>query len=250
MMGLLVFIFSLSGIFSQTIDPELERYFEKRYGYLKDDPLRDSPSSITQTSTSFLKDKIFTYTLIPQPDYTEIPLHYDLKKQNTSGPLSYYITLPSKNTILKTYTMVDVTVDKDEYLDVIKKLSSIGFLMAGEETSRESKNTVIFGWVCDSYFNSLFKIKGVERVSISSRKLSAPPISLLITVKVPNNRSLTVFIDRFITKLSEYGFRRENLEILSEDKKYRFSVIRIKGSIPLDKIKLIIRSPFVVEVQS
>ncbi len=245
------FIIFLSQIFSQTIDPEIERYFEKKYGYLKNDPLRDSPASISSVAkTSKLKDAIFIYTAIPQPDYTEIPLHYDLKKQNTSGAISYYVSLPSKNLSIKTYTMVDISVRKDKYSDVIKALSSINFLMAGEETSQQSINTIIFGWVSDSDFDSIVKIKGVESVSISSRDLTAPPISLFITVKVPNNRDLTVFINKFIEKLSEYGFKKENVEIVSSDKKYRFSVIKIKGSIPIDKTKIIIKSPFVVDVQS
>ncbi len=248
---MLFFIIILSRIFSQTIDPELERYFERKYGYLKNDPVRDSPVSISSaTAVSKLKDKMFIYTTVPQPDYSEIPLHYDLKKQNTSGAISYYVNLPSKTEGIKTYTMVDISIRKDKYSDVIKALSSINFLMAGEETSQQSINTVIFGWVSDSDFDSIVKIKGVESVSISSRDLTAPPVNLSITVKVPNNRELAVFIDKFIEKLSEYGFKRENVEILSSDKKYRFSVIKIRGSIPIDKTKIIIKSPFVINVQS
>lgn len=246
----LVFVLISFILNSQVIDPELQRYFEKNYGYLKDSQLRDSPISISERNDGKLKDSLITYTTIPQPDYSEIPLHYDIKKQNTTGAISYYVTNPEEKGKVKTYTTVDIIVPKKFYSKIIKELSSFGFIMAGEETNRESDYVILFGWVDDSNFDKLIKINGVERVSVSNRIIKAPQTKLLITVKVPNNRDIPLFIDKFTQKLSEYGFERENIEIVTKDKKYRFSVIKIKGSIPIDKTKVIIKSPFVIDIQS
>lgn len=246
--GVLFLFVSVS--FSQVVDPELERYFEKNYGYLKNDPLRDSPSSLTETSVSNLKSALITYTRVSEPNYTDIPLHYDIKKYNTSGPISYYVSNIKKSDI-KTHTLVDIRIVKEKYSAVIKELSSLGFLMAGEEVYGEgSKKVVIFGWIDDLNFNRLKNINGVESFSVSSRNITAPLANLLITVKVPNNRDLVRFIDKFISKLGEYGFQKENVEIISNDKKYRFSIIKIKGKLPIDKTRVVIKSPFVIDVSS
>lgn len=246
-----IFLFGVSLIVnSQVVDPEIQRYFEKNYGYLKGSELRDSPISVSEKKGEKLKEILITYTRIPQPDYSEIPLHYDLKKQNTTGALSYYVTPPQEKGKIKTYTAVDVTVAKRLYEKALKELSSNGFILAGEETSRESEYVVVFGWIEDSYFERLIKINGVERIALSTRNIKAPQTKLLITLKVPNNRNIPLFIDRFTQKLAEYGFSREDIEIVSEDKRYRFSVIKIRGTIPIDKTKLIIKSPFVIEIDS
>lgn len=122
--------------------------------------------------------------------------------------------------------------------------------MGGEESSIQSNELIIFGWIEESNFKKLLKINGVKSVSLSSRNLIAPKTKLIITVKVPNNRDIPTFIDKFSEKLSEYGFVREGVEIIENDKKFRFSIIKIKGTIPLDKTKIIITSPFVINIQS
>ncbi|MCX7905805.1 MAG: hypothetical protein N2446_03795, partial [Elusimicrobiales bacterium] len=187
---------------------------------------------------------------LPQPDYTELPLHYDLKKQNTTGSISYYVSYPQEFKNIPLYTPIDIVILKDKYSSVIKKLSDAGFIMSGEEISKDSPYMVIFGWIDDSKFNKLKDINEIERISISTRNIKAPPKKLLITVKVPNNRNIISFIDKFTSKLAEYGFKKENIEIISNDKKYRFSIIKIKGTIPLDKTKVILKSPFVIDIQS
>ena len=245
-----VFLVVSAVLNSQAIDPEIQKYFEKKYGYLKEDELRDAPMSISEKKGGSHKDSLITYTILPQPNYTEIPLHYDLKKQNTTGALSYYVREPKDKGSIKTYTQIDLTVNKNLYDKAIKELSSSGFILAGEETSRGSDEVIVFGWVEDTSFEKVIKIKGVEKVSVSTRNIKAPQTKLLITIKVPNNRDIPLFIDKFTQKLSEYGFSRENVEIISEDKRYRFSIIKIKGSIPIDKTKSIIKSPFVVDIQS
>ncbi|MCX7641139.1 MAG: hypothetical protein N2Z20_00710 [Elusimicrobiales bacterium] len=250
MLGEIIFFALTILLNSQVIDPELQRYFEKNYGYLKDDSMRNAPVSISEALNPKLKNSLITYTIVPQPDYTEIPLHYDLKKQNTAGSISYYVSQPKETKYVPTYTGVDILVLKSKYSSALKLLTSLGFIMAGEEVNKDEPYVIIFGWIDDSNFNKVMHINGVERISVSTRILKAPPRKLLITVKVPNNRDITLFIDRFVSKLTEYGFEKENIEIVSADKKYRFSIIKIKGTVPLDKTKIILKSPFVIDIES
>lgn len=249
MINIAVYIFLLY-INAQVIDPELQRYFEKNYGYLKDSSLRDAPISSHRETNERLKDSLITYTLLPQPNYTEIPLHYDIKKQNTTGSISYYVPNPEDLKRIKFYSLVDIRIEKKYYNNVIKDLTSYGFLMAGEEYSPQSEELTIFGWLEDSSFKKVFKIGGVKSISLSSRNLVAPKTKLVITLKVPNNRDLPTFIDKFSEKLSEYGFIREKVEIVENDKKFRFSIIKLEGTLPIDKTRVITTSPFVINVQS
>lgn len=252
---LFLFVFyPLLNLNSQYIDPELERYFEKHYGYLKSE-LRDSP--ISTVSTDVIKEfnkknSIIVYSKLPEPNYTNTPLHYDLKKQNTTGAISYYIAKANNNTTnIKAYTLIDVTLPDNQYSSVISQLNNIGFVIAGEERYLDAKNYVtLFGWIEDKNFNMALRIKGIDKVSLSKREIKAPLTNITFTVKVPNNRDIVVFSDKLIEKLSEYGFVKNELKIISDDKKYRFIFLEIKGMIPLDKIQTILKSPFIIEAKS
>lgn len=252
-----VFLF-VSSSFSQSkaIDPEIQRYFETQYGYLGKTDFRNSPfssvSSDLKTEISS-KNSLITYTVLPQPDYTSIPLHYDIKKQNTSGSISSYVLelKDSKNTV-KSYMPVDITLSRKNYSEVISNLSKYGFIFAGEENFIDKSNStvVLFGWVEEKNFNDVSKIKNIEKISISKRDIKAPLSPVTLIIRVPNNRDMVVFSDKFVSKLSEYGFVKNSLEIISNDKKYRFTVLKINGMIPLDKTTLLLKYPFVIEAKS
>jgi hypothetical protein len=256
---LLFFIIFNSLSFSQitqTFDPELQRYFEKKYGYMKNGEYRYTPISTVNSdikSEMVKKNSIITYTLSPQPNYTNIPLHYDIKKQNTSGSISYIVLEPERvdKVSLKTYSLLDITVPSSKKNDVLKELEKYNFIFAGEENFIEDKSsTIIFGWLEDRNIGVLSKIKNIDRISFSDRNIRAPLINVTLKLKVPNNRDIVVFSDTFIKKISEYGFIKKGMNIISNDKKYRFSIITIEGKIPLDKTSLLIKNPFVIEVSS
>ncbi|MEF3280306.1 MAG: hypothetical protein K6357_05000 [Elusimicrobiota bacterium] len=253
----LVALFYPFFLFSQYIDPEIEKYFEKKYGYLSENGFRDSP--VSTVSKDFASEvnknqKIITYSLLPQPDYTETPLHYDLKKQNTTGAISYYILNPTsgQDTNFINYVAIDISLQKRNYASVINTLSKkYGFILAGEETYlNDSESIVVFGWIDEKAFSNIKNVVGIDKFSFSKREMKAPMTSVSLTIKIPNNRDIVVFSEKFVEKLSEYGFVKKSLEILSSDKKYRFTFIKINGSIPIDKTKILLKYPFVVEAKS
>jgi|GEM_PF-1782121 len=255
---LFIFLFN-SLAFSQQkfnfIDPELQRYFEKKYGYLQND-YRDTPVSNVSTdikSEISKTNSIITYNYLPQPDYTSIPLYYDIKKQNVLGSISYIILDVDKSDkkTIKTYSLIDITIPKAKKEEVLKDLEKFGFIFAGEENFLDDKSSlVIFGWIEDKNIGLLSKIKNIDKISFSERDLKAPLVKVSLKLKVPNNRDIIVFSENFVKKISEYGFVKKNMNIISNDKKYRFSIITIDGEIPLDKTSLLIKNPFVIEVGS
>jgi len=251
------FVFLNSFLFSQhhTIDPELQRYFEKKYGYLKDE-FRDTPISTISSdikSEVIKKNSVITYNYLPQPDYTSIPLHYDIKKQNLSGSISYVILDLNKtdDKMIDTYSIIDITISSLKKSEVLKDLERYGFIFAGEESFLDDKSSVVvFGWIKDKNISLISKIKHIEKISFSKRDIKAPSVKVILRVKVPNNRDIVVFSNNFIKKISEYGFVKKGMSIISNDKKYRFSIINIEGEIPIDKTSILIKNPFVIEVGS
>ena len=254
----IVFLFVFNSFLEgqSPIDPEIQMYFETQYGYMKSEDFRNSPVSTIKSDlkTQIYSNKsIITYTVMPQPDYTSIPLHYDIKQQNTSGSISSYVLEPKDSGIkIKSYVLIDVAILKKNYSSVIQSLSNYGFIYAGEENFMDASNDAVtlFGWIDERNFSSVSKIKNIEKISISGRDLRAPLCPVTLIVKVPNNRDLIVFSDSFVSKLSEYGFVKNDMEIISSDKKYRFSIIKINGMIPLDKTRTLLKYPFVIEAKS
>ncbi len=245
-------------ILSAQIDPELQRYFEKNYGYMKED-MRNSPVSyVSNLKESLLvenKNSLITYTSIylKDPDYSSLPLYYDIKKQNTGGAISSYVLeLQFKEGKLNPYIGVDIKISKTNYSRVIEELTSkYGFVFAGEENFvNDSSSMIIFGWVEESKFNDLGKIKGVEKFSISNRNLQAPLTTVTLILKVPNNRDIVEFVEKFSLKLGNYGFLKNSVDIISNDKKYRFAILKLNGKIPIDKISILFKEPFVIEIKS
>jgi hypothetical protein len=243
---------------SEAIDPDVERYFEGKYGYLNvNNGYRESPVSIVSSDEQYKPDrtnKAMEYSVLSQADFTDIPLHYKIKNIATSGAISYYISKSDKENInFKSYTLIDINISKKNYSKVMTMLSKdYGFIMAGEENYIDKKDSLltIFGWIEEKYFNKLSYVKDIESYSLSKRDIKAPVMGISMTVKIPNDRKIDVFVLKFIEKLEEYGFQKNNIEMLSDGKKYRFAVIKINGLIPIDKTRELISNPFVIKINS
>lgn len=243
---------------SQGIDPDVERYFERKYGYLNgSNDYRESPVSIVSSNEQYrphIPDRAMEYSVLSQADFTDIPLHYKIKNITTSGAISYYISKSEQENInFKSYTLIDITVSRKNYSNLITRLSKdYGFIMAGEEDYIDKKDSLltIFGWIEEKYFNRLSYVKEIESFSLSRRDIKAPVMEISLTVKIPNDRKLDVFVLKFIEKLEEYGFQKNNIEMLSDGKRYRFAVIKINGFIPIDKPHKLISNPFVIKINS
>lgn len=252
---ILSFVYSLNLTYAQSyIDPELERYFESEIGYMSESNFRDAPLSVETRdfrNTIKRKNEGLVFSVLPEPDYTKIPLHYDIKKKYTSGAISFYVMPDNDDVHIKTYTPVEVNTDKSNYLKVLSELNELGFILGGYETDPNVQDKfIIFGWIEDKNFDRLKDIKHVYSYSLSAREIKAPLTDVSIIVKVPNNRDVNIFKTNFIEKLKSYGFEKESEEIIEKGKKYRFTFIKFTGKIPLDKTKILIKNPFVLKVRT
>jgi len=269
-LGMFSFLFAENKNISDNyfIEPEIQYYFETTVGYKKYEKtnknFKNSPISVPLNlksvviNNSLYNVNSLTKDCTPKSkiDYSNIPLYYDLKLINMTGPIASYVIEPSKdfeNNISK-YYMIDIFVDKDkvkEFYDIL--LKEINFFMAGEQDIiQEGKNVkIIFGWIDSSDIYKLSKSKIVIGYSFSRRDyLKAPLKNIVLIVKAPTNRDLNSFYKAFIEKLKKIGFHEKFTENIPYTKNDRFSFIKVSGMLPIDKIDLLITSPFIFKVSS
>lgn len=266
-LGEICIIFSIAtaqqNINNVFIEPEVQYYFEKTIGYKKyeNQSLKDSPISVNLLP---LKNELFKgYSVIekvdkitPKPvlNYDNFPLYYDLKIDNV-GPISSCVLEPSKdfeNKVVK-YSLIDMVIyerDLSEFYNSF--LKKVDFYLAGEQEIKDSgKNVkIVFGWIRNSDIEKLKESKIIKSYRFSYRKdLRAPLKDVVLIVKAPLNRNIDVFINSFIGEIQKNGFEKGSIEKAIFEKNSKFSLIKITGRFPIDKIDSLMGMPFVFKLQ-
>jgi hypothetical protein len=243
------------------IDPDVENYFETQYGYKQKEngSFKDSPISVINPNTSVTAPKeenksVLNYNLSQKVNYDNLPIYYELKQSYSDGPISSYV-LSLDNSIenkVLSYRAFEIIVEKNNYEKLKKNLPKYDFVYGGEEIdNKDKKNIKVFGWAPTDFLNIIARDANVKSISFSSKKdLIAPMKPISLVVKVPSNRNLNLFSKDFVSYINKFGFVYKDTNIFSRNSKNRFSLIEIKGNIPLDKIDLLLSSPFVFKVNS
>ena len=249
------------------IDPEVQFYFESTVGYRKLEKTRDSgfrdspisaPAGTGASKPSFMRNeppRVFLPAAdYKKPNFDHLPLYYDLKIADTAGPISSCVLEPSSSNeaVASRYVMVDITIKGEDsaefYRDFMKK---IDFFMAGEQDLKEDGKPwkIVFGWIS---YESLERLRAsglIKGFSFSRRPgLRAPMKDVALVIKVPGNRDSSVFSKAFIEEMKKIGFEEKTSESLSDGKKSRFSLIKISGRLPVDRIESLLSNPFVFKI--
>ena len=258
-------------------DPSLQDYVETVYGYRnpKNAPksVNDFRDALTSLPSLTLKTAFPTAIktaaatapaakIAPDPRALALPgkvpgQYYKVTLANEGGPLSAYVTPLDTNAFsgFKTgdYVFITVLPRTADYAAVIKGLSGTGFKFAGEKTyfTGGKKNTFLLGWAPYSKLESICKHPQVRHVAVE-KKTSGIPLRTRIrfTLRAPGGALSGVFVSDFIRQLSAgTGFTSENVFRLPQnDKNAKFTAFDVTGSLPVDMVGEVSRSPFVAAV--
>lgn len=182
--------------------------------------------------------------------------HYKVTFAGESGPVGSYVRPLSAAAAryAREYVLLGVSVKGDSYDRLLPRLEAAGLRFAGEKTSYSARNksTVILGWAPYSSMAAISKVEGVAGVAVEKRSSGVPlKARVRFTLKVPYQNRPNAFVPAFLKRLSEEGgFAAENwFRLPQKGGDSRFSVFDVTGTMPVDMIGELSRSPFVASVE-
>ena len=253
-------------------DPAFQDCIETADGYLNSrntmnvitdfSDFRDSPiSAPAPTLKNPAPAKAVVPAAVPRLVPTEGPAlpdgHYKVTFAGESGPVGSFVwplgAGPKK--YAREYVFISVTPSGKDYAALLPRLESEGgFRFVGEKTfySRESRRTVILGWAPAVNLIKIGRLKGVQQAAIEKKSFGVPlKAKVRFTLKVPYQNQPNAFVPGFIKRLTEdSGFTAENwFRLPQKGADSKFSVFDVTGSLPVDMVGDLSRSPFVASVE-
>lgn len=184
--------------------------------------------------------------------------HYKVTFAGESGPVGSYVR-PLDNgarRYAREYVLLGVSVKAAPYDKLLPRLEAAGLRFAGEKTSytgsSKNRRTVILGWAPMSAMPAISKIAGVAGVAVEKRGAGMPmKARVRFTLKVPYQNKPNAFVPAFLRTLSEEsGFDSESwFRLPQKTADSKFSVFDVVGTLPVDMISQLSRSPFVSSVE-
>ena len=223
---------------------------------------RDSPvSAPAPTLKNPAPVKAVVPAAAPRPVQAEGPAlpagHYKVTFAGEGGSIGSFVwpvgTGPKK--YAREYVFISVTPSGKDYSELLSRLESEGgFRFVGEKTfyTRESRRTVILGWAPAVNLIKIGRLKGVQQAAIEKKSFGVPlKAKVRFTLKVPYQNRPNAFVPGFIKTLTENsGFTAENwFRLPQKGSDSKFSVFDVTGSLPVDMIGDLSRSPFVASVE-
>ncbi len=261
---------SLSG--SGISDPALLDFIETADGYLNSkntmsvrSDFRDFRDSVISAPAPTLKNPAPAKSQVPPAgalpeDRAGLPAlpygHYKVTFAGDSGPVGSFVwPLDSgSKKYAREYVLLGVAVGEGSYDKLLARLEAAGLRFAGEKISygKKTKQTVILGWAPYADIAKLSKISGVAGVAVEQKGVGMPlKAKIRITLKVPYQNKPNVFVPEFIKRLTEEGgFDAETwFRLPQKNAESKFSVFDVTGTLPVDMISELSRSPFVASVE-
>ena len=222
---------------------------------------RDLRDAVISAPAVSLKTPPPAAVVRPRPEDREgLPVlpagHYKVTFAGESGPVGSYVR-PLNGAgarYAREYVLLGVSVKGDSYEKLLPKLEAAGLRFAGEKNSYSARNksTVILGWAPLASLPRLSKVEGVAGVVVEKRSSGVPlKARVRFTLKVPYQNKPNAFVPTFLKRLTdEGGFATENwFRLPQKGADSRFSVFDVTGTMPVDMIGELSRSPFVASVE-
>ena len=193
-----------------------------------------------------------------RPELTGAPLsHYKVTFAGESGPVGSYVwpLEASAGRYAREYVFLSIAPSGADYDALISRLETqAGFRFAGEKTAffRNSRKTYILGWAPYASLQKILKIRGVARASVEKKSAGVPlKTKVRITLKVPFQNKPNAFVPEFVRTLGRNNnFDAEGwVRLPRRSAESKFSVFNITGTLPVDMVGEISRSPFVASVE-
>lgn len=193
-----------------------------------------------------------------RPDLPGAPLnHYKVTFAGESGPLGSHVWPLDSNPgrYAREYVFLSVLPSTQDYDGLLALLErEAGFRFTGEKTvfMQKSKRTYLLGWAPYSSLDRIMRVKGVARAAVE-RKSAGMPLKtrVAITLKVPFQNKPNAFVPEFVKTLGKNNnFDAENwFRLPDRSADSRFSVFNVTGTLPVDMVAEVSRSPFVAAVE-
>ncbi len=256
-------------------DPVFQDCIETSAGYLnssntmnlRSDPkdtrgFRDSvisaPVSALRTPAA-IKIPVAAARALPE-ERTGLPAlpagHYKVTFAGESGPVGSYVRPLDSGSrkYAREYVLLGVAVGEGSYDKLLPRLEAAGLRFAGEKISygKKDKKTVILGWAPYASMAGIARIAGVTGVAVEKKSTGMPlKAKVRFTLKVPYQNKPNVFVPEFIKGLAEKsGFDSDNwFRLPQKSAESKFSVFNVTGTLPVDMIGELSRSPFVASVE-
>ena len=182
--------------------------------------------------------------------------HYKVTFAGENGPVGSFVwPLDSgSKKYAREYVLLGVDVGEGSYDKLLPRLEAAGLRFAGEKVSygKKTKKTVILGWAPYANISKIAKISGVAGVAVEKKSIGMPlKTKVRFTLKVPYQNKPNVFVPEFIKRLTDKGgFDAENwFRLPQKNAESKFSVFNVTGTLPVDMIGELSRSPFVASVE-
>ncbi|MBU2574191.1 MAG: hypothetical protein KKH28_08965, partial [Elusimicrobia bacterium] len=258
------------------LDPALQDYVEMVYGYRnpanapKFAPgFRDSLTSLSvRQPSSPAAPLLHPSSLIPHPSsfpqgppaaqLSVPPQYYKVTFANETGPLSAFVAPLEPNALsgfkAGNYVFISILPRTADHAGLIDALSKTGFKFSGEKTYfiNSAKKTFLLGWAPYAGLTEISGNPGVRRVAVE-KKISGVPLKtgIRFTLRAPSGAHADVFVAEFLKQLNaRTGFTSENILRLPQNSAHaKFTAFDVTGSLPVDMISELSRSPFVAAVE-
>jgi len=183
--------------------------------------------------------------------------HYKVTFAGEGGPVGSFVwpvgSAPGK--YAREYVFMSVTPADRDYSRLLPGLKSqCDFRFVGEKISyyQDSHRTVLLGWAPADNISRISSMKGVLGASVE-KKMAGVPLKTRVrfTLKVPYQSSPGAFVPDFLKRISgENGFSAETwFRVPGQGSDTRFTIFDVTGSLPVDMVGELSRSPFVASVE-
>jgi hypothetical protein len=183
--------------------------------------------------------------------------HYKVTFAGESGPVGSFVWPIGSGPggYAREYVFMSVTPAGKDYSAMLSRLESeCGFRFAGEKTfyNGDSRRTVVLGWAPAANITRISAVKGVLKAAVEKRSAGVPlKTRVRFTLKVPYQNKPSAFVPDFIKRISdENGFSTETwFRVQQSGGDSKFTVFDVTGSLPVDMVGELSRSPFVASVE-
>ncbi|MCX5791737.1 MAG: hypothetical protein NTY45_05885 [Elusimicrobia bacterium] len=251
-------------------DPVFQDYVETAAGYLDAanvarKPAGDLRDALAAPALPTLKNPLPVLKSVPaasppaeRPEAAGAPLnYYKVTFAGEGGPLGSHVWPLDANPgrYAREYVFLSVVPTEQNYDALLARLETeAGFRFSGEKTYffSKSKQTVILGWAPYASLSVIMKVKGVAKVSVEKKSAGVPlKTKVCITLKVPFQNKPNAFVPEFIRTIGKNNnFDTENwFRLPNKSADSKFSVFNVTGTLPVDMVGEISRSPFVAAVE-
>jgi len=182
--------------------------------------------------------------------------HYKVTFAGDSGPVGSFVWPMDSGSkkYAREYVLLGISVGEGSYDKLLVRLEAAGLRFAGEKIAygKKTKQMIILGWAPYSSIAEISKMSGVAGVAVEKKSMGVPlKTKVRFTLKVPYQNRPNAFVPEFIKHLTEEGgFSAEAwFRLPQKNSESKFSVFDVTGTLPVDMIGELSRSPFVASVE-